>query len=228
MRFSRLKYAENLSRFLETATATVHGLSALSQQLVVRPDAFTLDTAERLRDMAELLQALFSEFELLAHLEGCALPPASQVNLRDAAMGVAGLFQEFAEDQDIDIAVVAPADLVIHADREWCVQLLRRLVDNAIRYNRMGGRVLIVGRRRPDGSVELSVGDSGGGLSMRRLTQPFRPMDRDGKDLCPTDGLGMGLAIAYTIARRQGARIRVRSRAGRGTIFTILWPPESL
>ncbi len=228
MRFSRLKYTENLSRFLETATSTVHGLSSLSQQLVARPESFTPDTAERLRDMAELLQALLSEFQVVSQLESCALPDAGHVNLRDAAVNVAGLFQEFAEDHDIDIVVSAPEDLVIRADPEWCAQLLRRLVDNAVRYNKLGGRVLMVGRRRPDGSVCLAVADTGRGLSARRLAQPFMALDRDGKDLCPTDGLGMGLAIVHTIARRQGAHVQVRSRARRGTIVRIVWPPESL
>jgi signal transduction histidine kinase len=107
--------------------------------------------------------------------------------------------------------------------------LLRRIVDNllsnAIKYTPAGGSVKASARKRGD-AVEITVADTGIGLSedeQRLLFQRFfrssRPEARQER------GTGLGMALVQESLRRLGGQIRVSSRVGVGTTFTITIPP---
>ena len=88
-------------------------------------------------------------------------------------------------------------------------ELCQNLCDNAIRYNRPGGRVLLETGRTREGHPYLSVQDNGIGI----------PKDKSRSKA--TGGTGLGLAIVKQIARIHNARIRLNSEVGVGTTVTI-------
>lgn len=228
MRCSRTTFTEGLQQFLGTTSVTIDRLLCLSTKLTTAttPRA-QQEAAAALRQDAELLQALLTEYRTLAELQAMTLPLPEPQPLAPLVQDVVQLYQEPAEWQDIDLRVQVPPDLHVPAHPRLSTSMLRRLLDNAVRYHRPGGEVLISARTRPNGAVSLRLADDGHGLGRSRAQQPFLPFEREGKELCPTDGLGMGLALAHTLAERQGIRLSVRSRPGRGTIVNLHWPPPA-
>jgi len=78
-----------------------------------------------------------------------------------------------------------------------------------------GGRIAISGRAL-DGSVELSVADTGVGIDAKDLTQIMEPLYST-----KARGLGLGLAIARAIVEKNQGSLRVTSEPGRGSTFTV-------
>ncbi len=103
-------------------------------------------------------------------------------------------------------------------------QILTALVSNAIKFTDPGG-VVDIACASSEGTVAISVADTGIGMStdsVARLFEPFEPADSSSTR--SFGGTGLGLAICRELAELIGVRIEVTSRVGRGTTFTVLVP----
>ena len=114
----------------------------------------------------------------------------------------------------------------ISADKGMIKQLMRILVDNAIKYTPAGGSITL-GVRRDGSSCYLSVTDTGAGISAEDLPKVFDRFYRcDEARKSQTSGHGLGLSIARIIVSAHGGHLRVRSKVGVGTTFTACLPLE--
>ncbi|GBE57373.1 sensor histidine kinase YycG [bacterium BMS3Abin01] len=114
-----------------------------------------------------------------------------------------------------------PADLVAHGDRERTAQLVRILVDNALKYSPEGSTVMVAGTAN-DTTVSFTVADQGSGIPERELSRVFERFYR-GKSAGRIRGTGLGLSIAHELARLMNGDIQVRSTS-RGTSITVTLP----
>ena len=105
-------------------------------------------------------------------------------------------------------------------------QALVNLLDNAVKFNRQGGEARIESGMTPDGQVFVSVADTGSGIPSDDLPRIFERFYRVDKARSrAVGGTGLGLSIVKHVVERMGGTIKVESRLGRGTTFTILLPP---
>jgi signal transduction histidine kinase len=109
----------------------------------------------------------------------------------------------------------------VTCDRERVAQIMRILIDNAIRHTPEGSHVTVSTSRR-NGAAKVTVADSGPGLEDGAAMQVF---DRFFTGDADNGGAGLGLAIAKELAERMHGEIRLRSRPGR-TSFTLELPAE--
>jgi signal transduction histidine kinase len=111
---------------------------------------------------------------------------------------------------------------VLHADPAQLEQVLMNLAVNARDAMPQGGRLRIDTRSFPaDGRIQLSVSDTGIGMTpevIARMFEPFFTTKETGK------GTGLGLATVYTIVKQAEGSIEVTSEPGKGTTFTMLFP----
>ena len=113
---------------------------------------------------------------------------------------------------------------VIQGDRAMLEDLCQNLCDNAIRYNRPGGKVQITTVRRKDG-CSLAVRDDGIGIPQEAQNRVFERFYRvDKSHSKATGGTGLGLAIVKHIALLHHARIELESQVGTGTTITVTFP----
>jgi len=117
-------------------------------------------------------------------------------------------------------------DLAAHGDPNRLDQILANLIDNAIKYGKPQGRI-IVGAKPVDGRVEIFVQDDGPGIppdSLERVFERFYRVDKARSR--EQGGTGLGLAIVKHIVQAHGGTVRVESELGKGATFYFTLPLE--
>ena len=106
-------------------------------------------------------------------------------------------------------------------DRDRILQVLVNLLVNAERYSPEGGAIRLAAASTGPGRIEVSVADSGSGISPEHLAHIFDRLYqiRDDRPGSGKGSLGIGLAIVKSIVEAHGGEVRVRSRVGRGSTF---------
>jgi signal transduction histidine kinase len=172
------------------------------------------DEADRLSRLADdlLLIARSQDGEL-----GLRLEP---VDVRGLLADQATRFGPQVEDAGRSIAVDAPAELVVSADRARLQQAVGNLVDNALRY---GAGEVRLSASTADGRVTLTVSDRGPGFPQGFAGRAFERFAR-AEDHRGDGGAGLGLSIVEVIAQAHGGRAGVENRHGGGAATWLELP----
>jgi two-component system, OmpR family, sensor histidine kinase KdpD len=122
------------------------------------------------------------------------------------------------------IAVNVPASLpLVDADSEFAAQVVKQLVENALKYSPPGSPVAVSAERR-DAKIVVGVADHGPGIEENERARIFDKFFRGRRHRFDTKGTGMGLAIAKGIVEAHGGRIWVESEPGEGSVFYFTLP----
>lgn len=134
-----------------------------------------------------------------------------------------------AKAREAQLVNEVPEGLEVRADFDRLQQVLFNLVDNAVKYGRTGGRVVLGAARRPEAAqVELWVADDGPGIPKESLDRVFERFYRvDAARSREQGGTGLGLSIVKHIVLAHGGSVRVESDLGRGAVFRIQLPAEA-
>ena len=145
------------------------------------------------------------------------------VRLQHLAREVAAEIQRRVETHRMIVDL--PADFpIVDADPRWIKQVIRNILDNAIKYSPDGGLIVIRGEARP-ANVVISVADQGIGISPEDLIPLFEKFFRVRSALhYRVVGTGLGLPIARSIIEAHGGRIWVESKVGQGTTVYFSLP----
>jgi signal transduction histidine kinase len=109
-------------------------------------------------------------------------------------------------------------------DERKIKQILLNLLSNAVKFTPEGGRIGI-NARQADGSVEISVSDTGIGISPEDQSNIFEEFRQVGGDYAhKTEGTGLGLTLAKKFVELHGGKIWVESEVGKGSTFTFTLP----
>lgn len=120
--------------------------------------------------------------------------------------------------------VVEPGDLEITSDPEGILNILKMLLDNAVKFTPEDGRI-DVSIRDTANAVQITVSDTGVGINEDEMAGLFLPFTQADKSLARRfEGIGIGLAYVHAMVERLGGAIRVASAPGQGTCFTITLP----
>lgn len=196
-------------------------LGLLREQLAAAPLRAMVD---RIHEAAESMETLLKGLMDLSRLESGTIRPRLQT------VALAPLFESIDLHQQTTAAAknlrlrFRPTSLAVTSDPVLLDQIVRNLVDNAVRYTARGG-VLVSARLRRSGSVLLQVRDTGHGIaaeSQALVFEEFVQLDNPGRDR--SKGLGLGLAIVERSAALLGQRIALRSTPQRGSCFTLELP----
>jgi two-component system sensor histidine kinase TctE len=162
-------------------------------------------------DAADRLEHLVAQLLALARAEEAGTsPPLEPVELRALAIVVLNRRIAQAIEAGVEVDLRAPAEgVTIASHRTLLFEILSNLIDNAIRYHRKGGNVMIA-IDREEGGVALSVADDGPGLSdadIARVGERFVRLTTSAGQ----DGSGLGLAIVRSAAQRLGASVEIEN-----------------
>lgn len=224
MEASRRDFVANVSHELKTPVAAMGVLAeALLESTddpeTVRHFAGTLLTeSQRLADMiGELIE--------LSRLQGAErLPDLVSVDVDTVVQEAISRHKVMADNADITVSTDEPSGCRVLGDQALLVTAVANLISNAIAYSPNGSTVSISRRRRGD-EIEIAVTDRGIGIAQADQQRVFERFFRvDQARSRATGGTGLGLAIVKHVAANHNGNIRLWSRPGTGSTFTLSIP----
>jgi two-component system sensor histidine kinase HydH len=149
-----------------------------------------------------------------------ARPRWRRVDLVETTAQTLALMQGRASKQRVELNFQAPAaPVLVEVDAEQIGRVLINLGLNALDAMPRGGRLDVELEQEPDGTVELTVSDTGPGVDPGHLTRLFEPFFTSKEA-----GLGLGLPISQRIARDHGGSLRAVNRPEGGAAFILRLP----
>ncbi len=221
----RREFTANVSHELKTPLHTISGCAELlAGGMVQQGDAPRF--AQQIYQEAQRMIRLVEDIIRLAHLdEGAADLKREQVDLYALAGEALEHLGPAAAAAQVELKLEGQPSVM-----EGVPQLLRGIVynlcDNAVKYNRPGGRVLV--KVEPQSQqICLTVEDTGIGIPeehQQRIFERFYRVDKSHSK--KNGGTGLGLSIVKHAARLQNAQIELQSQPGQGTVVRVVFPVQ--
>lgn len=184
------------------------------------------DYEDALADIADETRRLSLLTDDLLRLARAEYPtePDEDVDLSVLVPDVVDTMRPAASAKGLALRCEMAPDVRVVGDTDALIRLLLNLLENAVKFTGEGG--IDVGGTASDGSVVLTVRDTGEGIAAADLPHVFERFYR-ADEARNTPGTGLGLAICANIARAHGGRITVASTLGEGSTFTVVLPCAS-
>lgn len=224
---AKSEFLSSMSHELRTPMNAILGFTQLMQMDTAAP----LPPAQRTRAQ-QIAQAGWHLLEMindtldLSRIEGGSLrleiSPQALPPLLAAALA---LVQQSAAEHGLAIQQRLSADaLRVQGDPTRIKQILTNLLSNAVKYNRQGGLVSIESHRPQPGWVEVTVRDTGIGLTETQRAALFQPFNRLGREHSGLPGTGIGLVISQRLATMMGGSLHAQAVDGPGACFVLRLP----
>ncbi len=142
----------------------------------------------------------------------------------DVARPLLGDFKDAIEDKGVTIVNRLPESIPMKGDRDLLQVVFRNLLDNALKYGREGGEILI-GFERTDGEYWFEVRNEGEALAADQIERLFQKFARPGRDSeARRKGTGLGLFITKNIINKHGGEIHADAEEGKWMSFIFTLP----
>ena len=216
-------FVANASHELRTPLAAVIGYV---ETLLTPKAGGDKATRERFLDIirheALRMQALVEDLMSLSRIEAVKHEvPSADIDMATLAREVAGEFREGTE-----VSVTANCETaMIAGDRGQMAQVIRNLIDNARKYGKPGGPVMVSLEATATGWLAITVRDEGDGIApehLPRLTERFYRANTSRSRAA--GGTGLGLSIVKHIVERHRGRFDITTRLGEGTTASLMLP----
>jgi two-component system sensor histidine kinase SenX3 len=220
----RRDFVANVSHELKTPIGALGLLSEAILGAKDQPDA-VVKFASRMQMEAKRLTDLVQEIIDLSRLQSSdPLQKAFDVEASDVVREAVAQAALSAESRKITVEIGEIEDATVNGDRDQLIMAVLNLVENAINYSPENTKVSVVVKVK-EGLLEISVTDQGIGIAEGELARVFERFYRvDPARSRMTGGTGLGLSIVKHVALNHGGDIKVWSREGVGSTFTLQLP----
>ena len=226
----RREFTANVTHELKTPIASISGAAELIRDGIAKPKDVP-GFAGRIYDDARRRSSLVSDILTLSKLDETEragsrelFEPSESVNLLAVARDVADRLASKARKAKVDVSVEG-VSMNVRGNPRLLDELVSNLCDNAIRYNRPGGKVFVWVLPSNGGGTCLRVSDTGIGIpeaSQDKVFERFYRVDKGrSRDM---GGTGLGLAIVKHAAAYHGATVALESKVDKGTTITVTFP----
>jgi two-component system, OmpR family, phosphate regulon sensor histidine kinase PhoR len=215
-------FVANASHELRTPLAAIMGfIETLGNDKAGADPAIRAKFLGTTKREAQRMLALIEDLMSLSRIEAVKHDaPGDSIDLVALAMEAKG---ETPNGADVTVETNVKR-AVIAGDRGQMAQVLRNLIDNAVKYGKLGGPVMLSIEATESGWISLTVRDEGEGIApehLPRLTERFYRADASRSRAA--GGTGLGLSIVKHIVERHRGRFDITSRLGSGTMASIIF-----
>ncbi|WP_108664767.1 ATP-binding protein [Euzebya rosea] len=221
---AKSEFVSRMSHELRTPLNAVLGFAQLLELEPLADDA--RDSLQQIRAAGQHLLGLVDEVLDISRIEAGYLPlTAESLDVREVVQQCCSLVAPAAEANEVTF-LVEPSEGSgpwVRADRQRMTQILLNLLSNGVKYNRVGGRVVIRLEQESD-DVVVRVRDTGVGIPANRMAQLFMPFERLGAEVSGVEGTGLGMALSRRLAEAMGGGLDATSTVGEGTEFRLVLP----
>ncbi len=225
----RLEFTANVTHELKTPIASIQGAAELIRDGIARPEDIP-EFAGRIYSSARRLSSLVSDILTLSKMDESEragdsqlLGPKTECDLCQIAGDVTDRLQDKAKRAGVRLTLEGQKCMVV-GNAGLLDEMVSNLCDNAIRYNRVNGKVY-VWVYQIAGRPTVSVSDTGIGIPEEAQPKVFERFYRVDKSRSRSNGgTGLGLAIVKHAAAFHNAKIDLKSKLGEGTTITVTFP----
>ena len=224
---TRKEFVANVSHELRTPLSLIKGFVETLMDGAKDDPAVAMRFLQTIDKHADRLTYLIEDLLIISRLEsGQITLNLQQVSLHPLTQRVVDDLQARAAEKKVTLENLVPADLAVRADADRLQQVIFNLVDNAIKYGKPAGRVVIQARSTDANFVEVSVTDDGPGIPAESIDRVFERFYRVDKARAREQGgTGLGLAIVKHIVQSHSGEVRVTSELEQGATFYFTLPP---
>lgn len=219
----RREFTSNVSHELKTPLTTIYGISDMLVGGIVKPEDIP-GFAKNIRDEAGRMITLIQDILKLSQLdENTFSDQRERVDLYELAQSAAERLRPQADEKHVTISVTGERS-EFTGIATVLEEMIYNLLDNAVKYNKQGGRA-DVDVRSSGGDIVVTVSDTGIGVpadSIDRIFERFYRADKSHSR--KIGGTGLGLSIVKHGVSLHGGSITVKSSEGSGTTFTMALP----
>lgn len=218
---NRQEFTANVTHELKTPLQSIIGSAELLENGLVKPE----DTERfigNIRKEASRLVNLINDIIRLSQLDENHEPAIETVDLMEVAREVVEVLAPSAAKRNIEVYLKGEP-CTIYGVRRYIYEIIYNLFDNAIRYNKDGGKVTIT-TGKDSGQAAVSVSDTGIGIApehQNRIFERFYRVDKSHSKA--TGGTGLGLSIVKHAVQYHSGKITLDSELGKGTTIKIVF-----
>lgn len=220
----RRDFSSNVSHEMKTPLQVISGYAELMKNNMVAPED-RQKFAELIYDEAQAMRLLIDDILILSRLDEAAMTEddLQSVNLYELAVQASERLASFAASHEVDIGVQGEATYLM-GNQTLAEEMIYNLIENGIRYNHLGGRVIVTTEQTEEG-IMVKVADTGPGIPKEMEDKIFERFFRIDKSRSKeTGGTGLGLAIVKHAVMYHGGTIEIQSTVGKGTTFILQFP----
>ena len=219
----RREFTANVSHELKTPLTAISGMAEIMKNGLVRPEDMTGFAGDIYKESQRLI-ALVEDIIHLSRLdEGGNGLEREPVDMLELAKKVAGRLEPLAKQAGVSLTVQGDS-FTVRGIPSVLEEMVYNLCDNAVKYNRPGGRVTAAVSPRDRGGV-VEVSDTGIGIpaqDQQRVFERFYRVDKShSKEI---GGTGLGLSIVKHGAALHDAMVELDSALGQGTTVRLIFP----
>lgn len=223
----RREFTANVSHELKTPLTSISGIAEIMKNGIVRQEDIP-HFAGKVYDESQRLITLIGDIIRLSQLDENEVPlEREQVDMLELARDVVDSLQSVAQQNSILLAVHGTHG-VVYGVRRVLHEMVYNLCDNAVKYNRAGGRVWVSVTAEKQ-TVSVSVRDTGIGIPDAQQSRVFERFYRvDKSHSKAVGGTGLGLSIVKHGAVLHHAEITLHSELEKGTEIILKFPQSSM
>ena len=219
---NRQEFTANVSHELKTPLQSIIGLAELLENGLVKPED-TNRFAGSIRKEATRLYSLIEDIIRLSQLDEKVDTVTENIDLRTVANEVIEVLSPSAENKNVTLSLDCD-NICINGVRRYIYEIIYNLCDNAIRYNKEGGKVDITVNKREKSTV-ITVADTGIDIPAEHQARIFERFYRvDKSHSKETGGTGLGLAIVKRAVMLHNGRVELKSTVDGGTTVKVVLP----
>lgn len=218
----RREFTANVSHELKTPLHSITGFSELMASGIMKQEDY-IPCAKRIHDEAKRMTRLIEDIISLSHLDENAHDMKREtVDLYTVSENVIKSLDVAADAMEVELSL-SGEKTEIEGIPELLETIVFNLCDNAIKYNRKGGKVS-VSVTKTEREAVLSVKDTGIGIPPEQFERIFERFYRvDKSHSKEVGGTGLGLSIVKHAAKIHGAKIEIESEIGEGTEIKVIF-----
>ena len=216
---NRKEFTANVSHELKTPLQSIIGSAELLENGLVKPED-TERFVGNIKKEASRLVALINDIIRLSQLDEDSEPATESVDLYELSKEVIEVLSVSAAKRQVNLELKGES-CIIKGIRRYLYEIIYNLCDNAIRYNKENGKVIIDVSQK-DGNTVLSVTDTGIGIPAEHQSRIFERFYRvDKSHSKETGGTGLGLSIVKHAVGYHDGTIKLDSKVDEGTVITV-------
>lgn len=216
---NRKEFTANVSHELKTPLQSIIGSAELLENGLVKPEDIERFVGN-IKKEASRLVALINDIIRLSQLDEDSEPATESVDLYELSKEVIEVLSVSAAKRQVNLELEGES-CIIKGIRRYLYEIIYNLCDNAIRYNKENGKVIIDVSQK-DGNTVLSVTDTGIGIPAEHQSRIFERFYRvDKSHSKETGGTGLGLSIVKHAVGYHDGTIKLDSKVDEGTVITV-------